>query len=136
MERQGGITYLISENGRRITSFTTFSPTPCDIDGVGHRLVRDDDRLWLEGPAGTAAAAYRTGRGQVHVSSATHELHLRRTGRFARTWELRHGEQVTGTCRMGVFGARGDLPADLPMPLRVFLFYVVIMTDGGFILWF
>lgn len=136
MERQGGVTYLISEDDRQITSFTTFSPTPCDIDGVGHRLIHDQDRLWLEGPTGIAASAHRTGRGQVHVSSNTHELTLRRTSRFARTWELYHGGQVTGTCRMGIFGARGDLPADLPMPLRVFLFYVVIRTDAGFILWF
>jgi hypothetical protein len=37
---------------------------------------------------------------------------------------------------MGAFSARTDLPPDLPMPLRVFLFYVVVMTDAGFILWF
>lgn len=138
MERQGGVTYLISEDGRQVTSFTTFSPTPCDIDGVGYRLIREDsDRFWLEGPTGIAGFAYRTGRGEVLVSSTPHELFLRRTGRFGRrTWELHQGGQVTGTCRMSVFGAKSDLPAHLPMPLRVFLFYVVITTDAGYILWF
>ena len=137
MERQGGVTYLISEDGRPITSFTTFSPTPCEIDGVGYRLTHEDKhRFWLEGPTGPAGIAYRVDSGDVFVSSAAHELYLRRMGRFSPRWELHHGGQVVGTCRMKVFSGQGDVPAHLPMPLRVFLFYVVIMTQAGFILWF
>ncbi|MFI7677854.1 hypothetical protein [Actinophytocola sp. NPDC049390] len=137
MERQGGVTYLISEDGRPVTSFTTFSRTPCEIDGVGYGLTHEDrGRFWLEGPTGTAAFAYRTGRGEVLVSATPHELYLRRAGRFGRRWELYRDGQVAGTFTLSVFGARTDLPDDLPLPLRVFAFYVVIITDAGFILWF
>ncbi|WP_459722828.1 hypothetical protein [Actinophytocola sp. KF-1] len=137
MARQGGVTYLISEDGRHVTSFTTFFQTPCAIDGVPYRLTHEDKgRFWLEGPTGTAAFAYRTGRGEVLASAPGHELYLRRTKRLPPRWELHHGGQVLGTCRLSAFGATSDLPAHLPMPLRVFLFYVVIMTDAGFILWF
>jgi hypothetical protein len=137
MERQGGVTYLISEDGRQVTSFTTFFRTPCDIDGVTYQLTHEDKgRFWLEGPTGNAAFAYRTGRGEVLVSAPEHELYLRRAKRWPPRWELHHGGQVLGTCHLSAFGARSDLPANLPMPLRVFLFYVVIMTDAGFILWF
>lgn len=137
MERQGGVTYVISEEGRPVTSFTTFSPTPCEIDGVGYRLSHEDKhRFWLEGPIGPAGIAYRVESGEVFVSSHSHELYLRRMGRFSPRWEVRHGGQVVGTCRMSAFSARADVPAHLPMPLRVLLFYVVIMTQAGFILWF
>ncbi len=137
MERQGGVTYVITEDGRPVTTFTTFSPTPCEIDGVGYRLTHEDKhRFWLEGPTGPAGIAYRVEGGEVFVSSDSHELYLRRVSRFSSRWELHHGGQVVGTCRMSVFSARGDVPAHLPMPLRVFLFYVVIMTQAGFILWF
>lgn len=137
MARQGGVTYLISEDGRPLTSFTTFFQSPCEIDGVAYRLVHEDRaRFWLEGPTGTAAFAYRTGPGEVLVSSTPHELYLRRVTRFARKWELYQGDQVVGTCRITLMGGRSDLPAHLPLSLRVFLFYVVTMTDAGYIIWF
>lgn len=137
MERQGGVTYVISEGGRQVTSFTTFFRTPCEIDGAGYHLAHEDrGRFWLEGPTGTAAFAYRTGRGEVLLSAAPHELYLRRASRFGRRWELYQDGQVTGTVTMSVLSARSDLPDDLPLPLRVFAFYVVIMTAAGFIIWF
>lgn len=137
MERQGGVTYLISEDGRQVTSFTNFFRTACDIDGVDYRLAHEDrGRFWLEGPTGTAAFAYRTGRGEVLLSATPHELYLRQASRFGRRWELYRDGEIAGTFTMSVFGARSDLPDDLPMPLRVFAFYVVIMTAAGFILWF
>lgn len=139
MERQGAVTFLISEDGRPVTSFTHFFRTPCDIDGVPYRFTREgSERFWLEGPTGTMGVAHRAGRGEVLVSCDPHELYMRRAGRFTRRWELHAGEQVVGTCRSTTFSGQGDLPAHLPMPLRVFLFYVVIATqtiDGGFALW-
>jgi len=139
MERQGAVTFLISEDGRQVTSFTHFFQTSCDIDGVPYRLTREGrDRFWLEGPTGTIGVAHRTGRGEILVSSTPHELYLRRAARFSRRWELYEGGQVVGGCRSTTFSGESDLPAHLPMPLRVFAFYVVIATqtiEGGLAIW-
>ena len=139
MERQGAVTFLISEDGRQVTSFTHFAQTPCDIDGVAYRLTREGrERFWLEGPTGTVGVAHRAGRGELLVSSDPHELYLRRASRFSRSWELHDGGQVVGSCRSTTFSGQSDLPAHLPLPVRVFAFYVVIATqtiEGGFALW-
>lgn len=139
MERQGAVTFLISEGSREVTSFTHFAQTPCDIDGIAYWLTREGrERFWLEGPTGTVGVAHRAGRGELLISCHPHELYLRRTGRFSRRWELHEGEQVVGSCRSTTFSGESDLPAHLPLPLRVFAFYVVIATqtiEGGLAIW-
>lgn len=132
MEQQGSVTFLISADGRQITEFTSFPTTPCVLDGVEYRFSRDrTSRFVMEGPVGQAAVADRFTTTEIVVTSPPRELVLRRAGRFRKRWDLYDGDQLRGTCRLAGFSATGDLPADLPLPLRVFVFYVAIMTRSG-----
>ncbi len=136
MEQQGTVTYLISEGGRPVAQFTSFPQTPCVIDGIPHRFTRDGtSRFWCEGPVGTTGVAHRLSTNEVLVSCAPHELHLLRPKRLRPLWELRQGERVVGSCRQRQLTATGDLPEHLPLPVRVFAFYVVTMVQQGGGVW-
>jgi hypothetical protein len=132
MEQQGLINYQVSTDGRQVTEFTVLPTTPCVVDGVRYQLTRDKSK-WFEmvGPLGRVAVAHATTATNVLVDSPPHQLVLRREGKLLarKRWDLHHDGQVRGSCRMTAFGATGDLPGDLPLSLRVFLFYVAIMSQ-------
>jgi hypothetical protein len=123
-----------------VTQLTRFAGTPCLIDGNEYRLGQDrvpgGPRQILEGPLGVTAVAYSSGRREVTVDSTPHQLVLRRLTRLGRRWEVHANGQLLGTCRVGAFGATGDLPAELPLPLRVFTLHTVLVHSDGTLLSF
>jgi hypothetical protein len=138
LEQQGYIGCLVSEDGRPITQFTRFTGTPCVIDGTEYRFGHEKGpRYFLEGPVGVMAVAYPSGHREVTIEATPHELQLRRLTRLGRRWEIHALGQRIGTCRVTTFGVRSDLPAELPLPLRVFTLHTVLMSsDGSLLSWF
>lgn len=134
LEQQGYVGCLVSEDGRRVTQFTRFAGTSCVIDGTEYRFGYDQGaRYLLDGPVGVTAVAYSSGHRRMTIDSTPHELQLRRLTWLGRRWEIQAFGQRIGTCRVTTFGASGDLPAELPLPLRVFTLYTVLMSSGSFL---
>lgn len=133
MERQGAVTYLINDGDRQVATFTSFERSPCTVDGVEYLFTREKtDRFWAEGPAGVAGVAHRVAKDEILVSAAPHELVLRRGGRMlARRWEMHEGGRVHGDGIIKAMRGGWDLPAHLPLPLRVFVLYVVVTHEAG-----
>jgi hypothetical protein len=131
MEQQGTIKCLVSDDGKPVTEFTTMHDSPCVIEGAEYRLVGDQGGFHLAGPLGRVAAAAWTSRTTLAIEAESVELSLHRIGRFRKHWELHRGEEVVGTCRVTTFNATAEVPEDLPMPLRVFVFYVAIVANKG-----
>ncbi|HEX6354847.1 hypothetical protein [Actinophytocola sp.] len=134
LEQQGYAGCLVSEDGRQITQFTRFAGTPCVIDGTEYRFGHGQGaRYVLEGPVGVTAVSYASGRREVTIEATPHQLQLRRLTWLGRRWEIHALGQRIGTCRVTMFGASGDLPAELPLPLRVFTLYTVLMSSGSLV---
>jgi hypothetical protein len=131
MEKQGVVTCAISEDGRPLGQFTTLPTTStCVLGGAEYQLNRyDTGRFTMTGPAGETVVADRTAPREVTVLEQPTELRLWRVGTLRRRWDLHHAGEVRGWCRLTAFGATADLPADLALPTRLFLFYVAIMAD-------
>lgn len=142
MAQQGYATCLVAEDGRQITQFTRFPATRCVIDGTDYLLARESPsaRYTLEGPLGVAAVAYWSGQREITIDSTSHPLVLRRMTWLGRRWEVHGLGQRVGTCRVRTFSAASDLPVELPLPLRVFTLYTVVMASAGsplhFLPWF
>jgi len=137
MAQQGSVNFLISENGRQVAEFTRFPETPFVVDGERYRLMRDGTkRFTLEGPTGIIAGANRVGRREIEVLWHPYLLRLRRPGMFSARWDVLDNEIPVGACELSVLSATGNLPAELPLLMRTFLFYVAIMADKGHTLGF
>lgn len=137
MAQQGSVSFLISENGRQVAEFTRFPETPFVVDGERYRLMRDrTKRFTLEGPAGVIAGAHRVRRGEIEVSWHPYLLRLRRPGMFSARWDVFDNEIPVGACELSVLSATGNLPTELPLLVRTFLFYVAIMSVKGHTLGF
>lgn len=132
VEQQGYATWLVSDGERQVTQLTRFAGTPFLIDGHEYRFGLDGPRDVLEGPLGVAAVAFSSGRGEITVIGEPHELRLRRLTWSGRRWAVHSDEQLVGTCRVGMLAAAGDLPAELPLSLRVFALYT-LLSRGSFL---
>lgn len=142
MEQQGVVTSVISQDGQRLGEVTSLpAASTVVLDGVRYQLTRHGaTRFMLIDPVGRTVFADRTAAREVTVLEQAQELRLRRVGTFRQRWDLDHAGEVRGTCRVTTFGGTADFPADLPLPTRVFLFYIVIMTQksaapGNFATW-
>jgi hypothetical protein len=140
MEQLGAVRFVVSEDGRQLAEFSYLPDSSSVIDGNPYRLTRDGSaRFAMSGPLGMVATADRDGA-DIVVTCPPHLLRLRRVGRFRRHWQLLVDGETAGECRVKVLSATGDVPATLPLPVRLFLFYTAIMAQqggpvGGIALW-
>jgi hypothetical protein len=133
MAQQGAVNFLISENGRQVAEFTRFAETPFVVEGERYRLMRDrTKRFTLEGPTGIIAGAHRVKSREIEVNWHPYLLRLRRPGMFSARWDVFDNEIPVGACELSILSATGDLPAELPLLVRTFLFYVAIMSYKGY----
>ncbi|MBI4544751.1 MAG: hypothetical protein HY703_06135 [Gemmatimonadetes bacterium] len=87
----------------------------------------------LEGDGRTLAAAARTGvfRCSYRVRAGDRQLTLRPGSFFGRVYRLWHGDRPVGSIRRtGLFrlDAAAEFPSDLPLEIRVFLAFLVLMA--------
>lgn len=126
--------YGLTEDDRPVTELADFRRENCDftVAGTTLRVSRErGKRFVLDGPDGRIASADReTGR-RWSITTGTGRLQLVRPSVWRSAWELHRGGQAVGRVEHdpGLFtrSSHADLPADLPMPVRVFAYYVVLM---------
>jgi len=99
------------------------------LSGKGFRIERDGrKRFLLHGPDGQVAVAERrTGR-EWTIRTASGELTLAKPSMWRSGWEIRG--TTTGEIRHeGAFKrtCTADVPPDVPLPVAVFVFYVVLV---------
>lgn len=123
VEVAGGPPIEISRARREACTF--------DVAGASYRIERDGrKRFVLAGPPGMGATADReTGR-QWSITAQSGDAKLVRPSIWRSGWALHQRGSAQGTIRHdGAFSRwyTADLPTDLPLPVRVFAFYVVLV---------
>jgi len=135
MEQQGYLNYVISEDGAPVTEFARMTGAPCVIDGTEYRMTLDPrQRFAMHSPARLVAVADRVSGTHATISGPPDQFDLHRFSRWRNTWELHDRGQRIGTCRLRMMSASADLPTAIPLPLRVFVLYTVVMFDKGIVL--
>lgn len=126
--------YDVVTGDRPVTALSGGRRESCEfaLAGVGYRIERDGrKRFVLTGPDGRVATAEQeTGR-SWSIKAATGNAKLVRPSRWRSGWELHQRGSAQGTIRgNGAFSRwyTADLPADLPLPVQVFAFYVVLVV--------
>lgn len=123
--------YEVSEDGVPVATLTGTRREGCTfhVEGAEYLVSRKGYRSFrLLGPAGEVASAERTSGRMWTVRSLTDELELVRASLWRESWELRRFGELVGTLRKdGAFKRTStvDLSRDLPLPLRLFVLYVV-----------
>jgi hypothetical protein len=126
-------TFDISESGRRVVTFAKADWRGCEFVVAGQRLRVSHEgrtRVTLIGPTGYVATADGDrDRARWTISSAAGRWELLRPSPFDETWELCRDGFPVGALRQD--GARStashaDLPGDVPLPLRVFFYYLAL----------
>lgn len=101
------------------------------LDGVEYRVERDTRRRFvLHGPDRRVAAADRVTGREWTVTAPTGNLKLIRPSLFRSSWEIHQRGSARGTIgHEGMFGRAfaADVPADVPLPVSVFAFYVILV---------
>jgi hypothetical protein len=101
------------------------------VDGAGYRVERDTRRRFvLHGPDRRVATADRATGREWTVSANTGNLKLIRPSLWRSGWEIHQRGSARGTiAHEGMFGRTfaADVPAELPLPVAVFAFYVVLV---------
>jgi hypothetical protein len=125
--------YEITADGAALTTLAGARREGCafTVDGTGYRVERETRRRFvLHGPDGRAATADRvTGREWTVKGMAAH-LKLIRPSMWRSGWEIHQRGSARGTVRHeSAFGRTfaAEVPADLPLPVGVFAFYVVLV---------
>lgn len=125
--------YDVTTDGGPVTVLTGGRRESCvfDLDGVEHRITREARRRFvLHGPAGRLAVAEMESGRRWRVSAQTGNVQLVRPSLWRSTWELHQRGSARGTFRPeGAFRRTvvAQLPTDLPLPVALFAFYVVLM---------
>ncbi|MFI7677855.1 hypothetical protein [Actinophytocola sp. NPDC049390] len=101
------------------------------VDGVEYRVERDTRRRFvLHGPdRGLATADRATGR-EWTVKGMDAHMKLVRPSLWRSRWEIHQRGSARGTvAHEGMFGRAfaAEVPADVPVPLGVFAFYIVLL---------
>lgn len=126
--------YDISEDDRPVTHLAGFRREGCEftVDGETLRVVRErGKRFVLNGPNGRVATAEReTGR-RWAITTPSGRLELVRPSMWRSAWELHQGGRSLGRIERdkGIFTrtSHAELPADVPLPVRLFAFYLVLI---------
>lgn len=126
--------YVLQEDARPVTELANFRRESCDftVDGVRMRVSRErGKRFVLDGPGGRIASADRESGKRWAVTTSAGLVELVRPSVWRSTWELHRGGQAVGRVEpdRGLFtrSSHADLPTDLPLAVRVFAYYVVLM---------
>lgn len=125
--------YELSDDGNPVTELAKFRRESCEflVEGVTLRVTRErGKRFVLDGPTGRLATADRETSRRWAITTPTGRLELARPSMWKSAWELGRGGQPVGRIAYdGVFTrtSYADLPSDLPLAIRVFAHYVVLM---------
>ncbi|GAB3446826.1 hypothetical protein [Actinophytocola sediminis] len=126
--------YELSEDDQPVTELANFRRESCEftIDGEALRVSRErSKRFVFEGPRGRIASADRESSNRWAITTSTGKYELVRPSYWRSAWELRHGDRSVGRIEpgKGLFNrtSQADLSADLPIAVRVFAFYVVLI---------
>lgn len=115
-----------SENGTPFAEVGKFVNNPFTIEGTTYRLSRNGSHTYaLLGDNGPIITAEWSARWTITAEWQSSRFTLSRTSRWRGTWELQHDGAPAGTIRSGFGTVTGDLSADLPLPVRTFLLYVL-----------
>lgn len=123
--------YEVSEDGRPVATLTGTRREGCvfEVEGREYRVIRKGYRSFLlSGPDGDVARVERTAGRTWTIGSMAGPLELVRTSMWRENWELRRFGEAVGTLRKdGEFKrtSTADLSEDLPLPIRLFVLYVV-----------
>jgi hypothetical protein len=125
--------YEISSDGTAATSLLGGRQESCEFSLSGTNFIIERDgrkRFLLYGPDGRLATAERqTGR-EWAVRAATGNLTLVKPSFWRSGWEIhQRGSSQGEIWTEGAFKAtyHADIPADVPPPIAVFAFYVVLV---------
>lgn len=125
--------YDLSSADEMITSLAGGRRESCvfSLSGTEYRIERDGrKRFLLHGPEGQLATASRqTGR-EWAVRASTGNLKLVKPSIWRSGWEVQQrGSSKGGIRQDGAFKRTftADMPADVPLPVAVFAFYVVLV---------
>ncbi|OLF16398.1 hypothetical protein [Actinophytocola xanthii] len=125
--------YEFDEDGRSLGELRQVRREGAEfaVDGEALAVQRErSKRFLLTGPGGTVATADRETHRRWVVTTKTGRLELVRPSFWRSAWELHRGGAPVG--RIEPEGwlnttSHADLPADLPLAVRVFLYYVVLV---------
>jgi hypothetical protein len=125
--------FAISEAGHQVATLAELGSPGCRFVVGGQRFLvchEGRPRVTLTGPAGYVATADGEGdRLAWMISSAAGRWEFVRA--WDSVWELHSGGQPVGAVeRDGATAAHADLPGDVPLPLRVFFFYLALWLWG------
>lgn len=125
--------YEITSDGTPVTTLTGARREGCvfTVDGVEYRVERVTRRQFLlHGPDRKAATADRVTGREWSVTAPTGNLKLIRPSLWRSAWEIHQRGSARGTIgHEGTFSRTfaADVPADVPLPVGVFAFYVVLV---------
>ena len=126
--------YEVESDGGAVTTLAGARREGCEftLDGGGYRVERDGrKRFVLDGPGGRVATADRATSREWAIRSQSGNAKLVRPSMWRPGWEIHQRGSARGTIRHeGVFSRSfvADLPSDVPMPVRVFARYVVLVN--------
>lgn len=106
----------------------------CEFTLTDQRLRIERERgkrFLLTGPHGRVAVADRENGRRWVITTSAGTLTLVRPSFWRSAWELHQGGRPLGRIEHdGAFksSSHADLPADVPLPVRVFAFYVVLIV--------
>lgn len=125
--------YEITSDDTPVTTVGSARREGCvfTLDGVEYRVERDTRRRFvLHGPDGRVAAADRVTGREWTVTAPTGNLKLIRPSLWRSGWEIHQRGSARGTIgHEGAFGRTfaADVPSDVPLPVSVFAFYVILV---------
>jgi len=125
--------YEIGEDGRPVIELAGQRREGCEftLDGERLRVERERGRRFvLTGPRGQHATADRESGRRWAITTSAGRLELTRPSLWRSAWELRRGDVSLGRIEHdGAFKrtSHADLAADVPLQVRVFAFYVVLI---------
>lgn len=125
--------YEVGSDGVPVTTLAGTRREGCvfTLDGAEYRVERDSRRRFvLHGPDGRVAAADRDTHREWTVKATTGNLKLVRPSLWRSGWEIHQRGSARGTIHHdGAFSRAfaADVPPDLPLPVGVFAFYVVLV---------
>ncbi|MBB4911439.1 hypothetical protein [Actinophytocola algeriensis] len=126
--------YEIESDGGPVTTLAGARREGCAyaLDSAEYRVERDGrKRFVLHGPGGRVATAERMTRREWAVRAQTGNVQLVKPSMWRSGWEIHQRGSARGTIRHdGVFSRSfaADLPSDVPLPVRVFALYVVLVN--------
>ena len=125
--------YEIESDGVAVTTVGGTRREGCvfTLDGTEYRVERENRRRFvLHGPDRRVATADRATGREWTVKGMNAHMKLVRPSIWRSGWEIhQRGSARGGIAHEGVFGRTftADVPADVPEPLGVFAFYVVLV---------